>query len=79
MKNGIQGLLKDLPQKSRTFQECVNPVKESQGYVTSVILTLNLFTVKTCLTCIKQQKLEHCNRKVEFFSHSAIKGGVFVV
>ena len=49
MKNGIQGLLKDLPQNSRTFQECVNPLKESQGNVTSVILKLNLFAMKTCV------------------------------
>ena len=25
-KNGIQGLFKDFPQNSRTFQDCVDPV-----------------------------------------------------
>ena len=29
--------------------------------------------IHTCLTCIKQLKLEHCNTKGELFSHCAVK------
>ena len=43
MKNGIQGL----PPKIQTFQDCANPVIETWGNVTPVILKLNLFATNT--------------------------------
>lgn len=38
---------KDFPQKSSFFQDCVNPVIETRGNVTPVILQLNLFAMNT--------------------------------
>ena len=52
-KNGIQGLFKDFPLNSRTFQGCVNPV-ERKIYITVLQYMKGL---------IKNQKASHMHEE----------------